>query len=163
MESSNEFLYEAGAFQEVQLAQAEEEAKPARMVNHINILGFSQPEKLAEGLCPQCNAMLDLWISSQGLELSLPGIYDINELAARMENREINPPDIRTKNFPIIIDASETANTKSSLTGALMDVLLKPIPCSINLKKTVFYLILTITLIALVIQAVYYFWPAIWV
>jgi hypothetical protein len=166
MESSGKFLNHAGTFQEVQLAQAEEEAKPARMVNHINILGFSQPEKLAEGLCPQCNAVLDLWISSQGLELSLPGIYDINELAARTENREINPPDIRTKNFPIIIDVSETAaeraNSKSSLTGALMDVLLKPIPCSINLKKTVFYLILTVALIALVIQAVYYFWPAIW-
>lgn len=162
MESSNEFLYEADTFQGEQLAEAEAEAKPTRMVNHINILGYSQPEKLAEGLCPQCNAMLDLWISGQGLELSLPGIYDSNELAARTENREKNPPDIRTKNFPIVIDASETANTKSSLMGALMDVLLKPIPCSINLKKTVFYLILTVALIALVIQTVYYFWPAIW-
>jgi len=122
MESLGKFLNHAGTFQEVQLAEAEAEGKPAKMVNHINILGFSQPEKLAEGLCPQCSAMLDLWISSQGLELSLPGIYDINELAARTENREKNPQDIRTKNFPIIIDASETTNTKSSLTGALMDV-----------------------------------------
>jgi len=166
MESSGKLLNHAGTFQEVQLAEAEAEAKPARMVNHINILGYSQPEKLAEGLCPQCNAMLDLWISGQGLELSLPGIYNSNELAARPENRENNPPYIRTKNFPIIIDASETAaeraNSKSSLTGALMDVLLKPIPCSINLKKTVFYLILTVASVALVIQAVYYFWPAIW-
>ncbi|MEQ8176518.1 MAG: hypothetical protein ABRQ26_15815 [Syntrophomonadaceae bacterium] len=162
MESSGKFLNHAGTFQEVQLAEAEAEAKPARMVNHINILGFSQPEKLAEGLCPQCNAMLDLWISGQGLELSRLGNYDIDELATRTEYREKNPPDIRARNFPIIMDASETANTKSSLMGALMDFLLKPIPCSINLKKTVVYLILTVALIALVIRAVYYFWPAIW-
>lgn len=164
MENSNEFLCDTGTFQGVQLVEADLEAKPARMVNHINILGFSQPERLAEGLCPKCNAMLDLWISGQGLELSLPSNYDIDDIATRTEYKEKNPPG--AKKFPIIIDASETAaeraNSKSSLTGALMDVLLKPIPCSINLKKTVFYLILTVASIALVIQAIYYFWPAIW-
>lgn len=70
------------------------------------------------------------------------------------------------KNIPIIMDASVTAaehaNSKSSFFGALMDILLKPMPFSINLKKLVFYLLLIFVSIALLIQAVYYFWPATW-
>ncbi|MEN6463054.1 MAG: hypothetical protein ABFC94_17010 [Syntrophomonas sp.] len=165
MESSNEFIDEVGTFKGT-LAGAESEVKPARMVNHINFIGISQPEKLAEGLCPKCKTMLDLWISRHGLELSLSDNCYINKPAAKMEYCEKNPPGIREKKVPIIMDASiiaaESTNTKSSLCGALMDLLLKPISLPINLKKIVFYALLTFALIALLIQAVYYFWPAIW-
>lgn len=165
MESSNEFIDEVGTF-EGTMAGAESEIKPARMVNHINFIGISQPEKLAEGLCPKCKTMLDLWISGKGLELSLSDNCYINETAAKMEYYEKNPPDTRAKKVPIIMDASiitsESMNTESSLFGALMDFLLKPRSCPINLKRIVFYALLTLASIALLIQAVYYFWPAIW-
>lgn len=43
----------------------------AKMTNHIKLLGFDQPEKLAEGPCPHCHNMIVLWATAQGLELSL--------------------------------------------------------------------------------------------
>lgn len=42
----------------------------AKMTNHVNILGFKQPEKLAEGPCPHCTHLVALWATAQGLVLS---------------------------------------------------------------------------------------------
>lgn len=95
MESSNIFFDEVGELQGTKTVGAESEIKPAKMVHHINFIGISQPEKLAEGLCPKCKTILDLWISGQGLELSLPDNCYINESATMMEHGEKNPPDTR--------------------------------------------------------------------
>lgn len=43
-----------------------------RMTVNINILGVCQPEKLAQGMCPCCKSMIELWLLPQGVEITLP-------------------------------------------------------------------------------------------
>jgi len=45
----------------------------AKMYNHADIRENLQPQKLAEGPCPNCNAILDIWLTGKGLELSRSG------------------------------------------------------------------------------------------
>ena len=45
----------------------------AKMVNHMDIREELSPEKLAEGPCPNCQAILDIWLTGKGLELSRCG------------------------------------------------------------------------------------------
>jgi len=52
------------------LAPAMSPKKAVKMNNCISIIGVSQREMLARGLCPHCKKLLDLWITEQGLELS---------------------------------------------------------------------------------------------
>jgi hypothetical protein len=48
------------------------------MTVNINILGVCQPEKLAQGMCPCCKSMIELWLLPQGVEITLPGQeYDV--------------------------------------------------------------------------------------
>lgn len=106
-----------------------------KMINHISIVGVHEPEKLAEGLCPHCQAMVDLWMTGQGLELASHGEdYKLN----------INEENDRT------------------LLGFTKNLLLKNIPIPVSYKRTVFYALLTFASMALLIQALYYFWPPIW-
>lgn len=54
------------------------EPETAKMVNHLDIRNNLQPVKLAEGPCPNCKAILDIWLTGQGLELSELGRgYDV--------------------------------------------------------------------------------------
>jgi hypothetical protein len=56
------------------------EIKPetARMVNHVDIRETLKAEKLAEGPCPNCKAILDIWLTGKGVELSRIGRgYDV--------------------------------------------------------------------------------------
>lgn len=58
--------------QQKELSQhAETLPETTRMVNYLNIIGVDQPEKLAEGSCPNCRALIDLWLTNQGLEMTL--------------------------------------------------------------------------------------------
>jgi len=57
----------------VGLKKREIKTDSAKMINHINIIGVRQPEKLAEGLCPHCQAKIYLWLTGQGVEMSVNG------------------------------------------------------------------------------------------
>ncbi|MEN6389368.1 MAG: hypothetical protein ABFD04_03055 [Syntrophomonas sp.] len=50
-----------------------EDAETGKMDNHITVAGVLKPEKLACGPCPGCRAIIDVWISEKGVELSLHG------------------------------------------------------------------------------------------
>lgn len=50
----------------------------AKMINHMNIIGVREPEKLAEGLCPHCQARIYLWLTDQGVEMSING-FEVKE------------------------------------------------------------------------------------
>lgn len=43
------------------------------MASHIPIIGITQTEKLAEGLCPCCRSMICMWLTPQGVEVSVHG------------------------------------------------------------------------------------------
>jgi hypothetical protein len=42
----------------------------SKMTSDISILGVNNPEKLAHGQCPHCNARVYLWMTGDGVELS---------------------------------------------------------------------------------------------
>ncbi|MEN6349924.1 MAG: hypothetical protein ABFD08_11075 [Syntrophomonas sp.] len=50
-----------------------DEAETNKMNNHVTIAGVLKPEKLAEGPCPGCREIIDVWLTEKGLELSLCG------------------------------------------------------------------------------------------
>jgi|GEM_PF-6462797 hypothetical protein len=52
-------------------SEVEKQPGAVRMINNTSICGVQNPEKLAEGLCPHCHGLIDLWITAQGFELSL--------------------------------------------------------------------------------------------
>ena len=54
----------------ISLVDTESKSATAKMVNKIAFLGVTHPEILAEGFCPNCITMVDLWVTSHGLELS---------------------------------------------------------------------------------------------
>lgn len=41
------------------------------MVNHVDIRQVLDPVKIAEGPCPNCGSILDVWLTGNGLELSV--------------------------------------------------------------------------------------------
>lgn len=49
------------------------EAEAGKLNNHVAIAGVLKPEKLAEGPCPGCREIIDVWLTEKGLELSLHG------------------------------------------------------------------------------------------
>ncbi|MEN6463449.1 MAG: hypothetical protein ABFC94_19035 [Syntrophomonas sp.] len=140
------------------------EVETVKMSTSIDILGVHEPEKLAEGLCPGCKTMVDLWLTKQGLELSLPGKGYITEPSNRYEQNWDNPnKESHLPPKPIIIEEpyKSNSNEQSLSLEAISNFLLMNIPCSINIKKTVFFVILSLVSIALLIQTVYLPWPAI--
>ncbi len=52
-------------------AEANQKPKTTRMTNNISMMGFGGPEKLADGHCPYCGRPVDLWVTADGLELSM--------------------------------------------------------------------------------------------
>lgn len=52
------------------------ESETGKMISCVSIVGVTQPEKLAQGLCPNCRALIDLWLTEHGLELSINGEKD---------------------------------------------------------------------------------------
>lgn len=50
--------------------ETENNSETARMTNSINIMGFQNPEKVADGRCPHCGGFIDLWVTTDGFELS---------------------------------------------------------------------------------------------
>lgn len=147
----------------ISLVDTESKSPTAKMVNKIAFLGVTNPEILAEGFCPNCITMVDLWVTSQGLELSLHGSEYKVESPIEMDKDEY-------KAFqPSVKDSLGSKNMtnknqsfhkeESSLIAKMSALLLMPISCPINLKKTIFFVLLGFASIALLIQGVYYFWP----
>lgn len=50
-----------------------EKAETEKMNNHVTVAGVLKPEKLAEGPCPGCREIIDVWLTEKGVELSLHG------------------------------------------------------------------------------------------
>jgi hypothetical protein len=159
MVKSNESVWDASVLQEASLLQVRPEAAIVKMSESIAIVGIHQPEKLAEGQCPRCQTMVDLWATNQGFELSLhgkgyrlaPDIEAPNRETPATSNKD-EPPS-RT---PLIV---ETPKTKKYPMPSLMHFLLTPIPCSLNIKRAVFFVLLSLASFALLIQTIYLFWP----
>lgn len=57
---------------------------------------------------------------------------------------------------PIIIESNKE---ETPLISKISAFLLMPISCPINLKRTIFFVLLAFASIALLIQGIYYFWP----
>lgn len=154
MGNVNESKYDVSELQEVSMIEMESEAAKVRMSNSIGIIGIREPEKLAEGNCPYCHTMVDLWATNQGLELSLHK-KGYSPKPVYQEEQKYSP-DRST----IIIDTPHS-QTKVSFTQTIIDYLLLPIPCPINFKRALFFTIVVLTSVALLIQTIYLFWPAI--
>lgn len=123
------------------------------MTKHIPIIGVQQPEKLAEGLCPHCRSMIDLWMTVQGLVLSPngKGYPEEQPLAMSIEGCAAR------QSIPIIVDTPKSFSScepknKPALSKRVMSLLLKPLPCPFYFTRTVFLVLLTIASTALLIQ-----------
>lgn len=139
------------------------ESETVKMIKTIDIVGVQQPEKIAEGLCPGCQTLVDLWITKQGLELSLQG-KGYPFIPHEKDLKQSFNPDTKNRSIPkpIIIEQpyKPGPKVKAFSFDAMSDLLLMNIPCSINIKRTVFFIILSLVSIALLIQTLYIFWPA---
>jgi hypothetical protein len=147
----------------ISLMGIELKSTSSKMVNNIAFLGITQPEKLAEGPCPNCQTAVDLWVTVQGLELSLHGKgYKVEQQCEmdKKENRAIQPGCNYPASKPIIIESMSLYKDETSLISKISDFLLIPVSCPINLKSTVFFILLSFASIALLIQGIYYFGPA---
>lgn len=160
MGSVNESVCDASVFMEQPSAKAEPEAV-VKMAKCVGIVGIHHPEKLGEGHCPGCQTMVDLWATNQGFELSLHGKGyrldpDLGALTKETpaHSRKEEPP-VR---IPLVI---ENSNVEISPMPSLIGFLLTPIPCSINIKRAVYFVLLGVTSVALLVQIVYLFWPPI--
>ncbi len=146
----------------ISLVDTESKSATAKMVNKIAFLGVTHPEILAEGFCPNCITMVDLWVNGQGLELSLHGKGNKVEAPLEMDKEEYSAfqPNINyPASKPIIIESMPFYKKETSLISKISDFLLMPVSCPINLKRTVFFVLLSFASMALLIQGIYYFWP----
>lgn len=87
MGNYNKLICDPTIRQKALLEEAGPETTTVKMVNKIGIMGVSQPEILAEGLCPNCRTVIDLWATGQGLELSLHGKGYLTEPLAKMNRK----------------------------------------------------------------------------
>jgi hypothetical protein len=141
----------------ISLVDTESKSPTAKMVNKIAFLGVTHPEILAEGFCPNCITMVDLWVTSQGLELSLHGERYSVESPVEIDEEEKRAfhPSVN----PVIMESQPFYKEETSLISKISDLLLMPISCPINFKRTIFFVLLILASIALLIQGLYYFWP----
>ncbi|MEN6462671.1 MAG: hypothetical protein ABFC94_15045 [Syntrophomonas sp.] len=146
------------------VTDTEPELTAAKMVNKIAFVGVTRPEILAEGFCPNCITMVDLWVTGQGLELSLHGRGYTVEPPIEMDNEEKRAYQPKAKyssgSKPTTIEDPLFHKEEISLISKMSDFLFMPISCQINLKSTIFFVLLSFASIALLIQGLYYFWPA---
>jgi len=159
MGSGNESVCDTYVFQEASSAHAEPEAV-VKMAKSVGIVGIHQPEKLGEGYCPGCQTMVDLWATNRGFELSLHGKgYRLSpNLGAPTGETPANTgKEEPSARIPLVI---ENPKIKIYPMPSLIDFLLTPIPCTINIKRTVFFVLLSLASVALLIQIVYWFLPA---
>lgn len=154
MGNDNESKFDVSEFRQVTMIEMESDAARVRMSNSIGIIGIHEPEKLAEGNCPSCHTMVDLWATNQGLELSLHK-KGYNSKPVYQEEQKCS-----SAQPPIIID-TQHSQRRIPFSQVVVDYLLLPIPCSINVKKSLFFTIIILGSVALLIQTAYLFWPAI--